>query len=42
MQACKYALEVVARHPIYLIVYVGVLSLMGLFVTSGEPKCLSR
>lgn len=35
MQACKYALEVVVRHPIYLIVYVGFLSLMGLFVTSG-------
>lgn len=35
MQACKYALEVVVRHPMYLIVYVGFLSLMGLFVTSG-------
>ena len=35
MQACKYALEVVVRHPMYLIVYVGFLSLMGLFVTGG-------
>ena len=35
MQACRYALEVVAKHPIYLLVYVGFLSLMGLFITSG-------
>ena len=28
MQACRYALEVVAKHPIYLLVYVGFLSLM--------------
>lgn len=35
MQACRYALEVVAKHPIYLLVYVGFLSLMGLFTTSG-------
>ena len=25
MQACRYALEVVAKHPIYLLVYVGFL-----------------
>lgn len=36
MQACRYALEVVAKHPIYLLVYVGFLSLMGLFITSGR------
>lgn len=35
MRACRYALEIVAKHPIYLIIYVGFLSLMGLFVTSG-------
>ena len=35
MQACRYALEVAAKHPIYLLVYVGFLSLMGLFITSG-------
>lgn len=53
MQACRYALEVVAKHPIYLLVYVGFLSLMGLFITSGvypprqvratsRPRCPSR
>ena len=53
MQACRYALEVVAKHPIYLLVYVGFLSLMGLFITAActrrrqvramsRPRCPSR
>ncbi|WP_302962128.1 ABC transporter permease [uncultured Adlercreutzia sp.] len=42
MRACRYALEIVAKHPIYLIIYVGFLSLMGLFVTSGlYPPAMS-
>lgn len=35
MQAFKCALKVVAQHPIYLLVYVGFLSMMGLFITGG-------
>lgn len=35
MRVFKYALTVCARHPIYLIIYVGFLSLMGLFMAGG-------
>lgn len=35
MQAFKAALRIVLNHPIYLLVYVGFLSLMGVFITSS-------
>lgn len=35
MQAFKAALRVVADHPVYLFVYVGFLSLMGVFIASS-------
>lgn len=35
MQAFKAALRVVMSHPVYLLVYVGFLSLMGVFITSS-------
>ena len=35
MQAFKAALRIVMNHPTYLIVYVGFLSLMGVFITSS-------
>ena len=35
MQAFKAALHVVMDHPVYLLVYVGFLSLMGVFITSS-------
>lgn len=35
MQAFKAALRIVANHPVYLLVYVGFLSLMGVFITSS-------
>lgn len=35
MQAFKAALHVVVRHPVYLLVYVGFLSLMGVFMASS-------
>lgn len=35
MSICKYVLRIVMRHPIYLAVYVGFLSIMGVFLTSS-------
>ena len=35
MQAFKAALRIVMNHPVYLLVYVGFLSLMGVFITSS-------
>ena len=35
MRVFRYALTVCARHPIYLVIYVGFLSLMGLFMAGG-------
>lgn len=35
MKVFKCALEVCLRHPVYLIIYVGFLSLMGLFMAGG-------
>ena len=35
MQVFKTALRVVLTHPVYVVVYVGFLSLLGLFVAMG-------
>ena len=35
MQVFKCALRVVLTHPVYVVVYVGFLSLLGLFVAMG-------
>ncbi len=35
MSICKYVLRIVLRHPIYLAIYVGFLSIMGVFLTSS-------
>ena len=35
MQVFKTAIKTVLRHPMYLIVYAGFLSMMGVFIASG-------
>ena len=35
MQAFKAALRIVLNHPVYLLVYVGFLSCMGVFISAS-------
>ncbi len=42
MQVFKTALRVVLTHPVYVVVYVGFLSLLGLFVAMGVAPDTKR